>query len=289
LVALGALAPAAWAPDHLMLVNEVFPSSTGSQQFVELKDPSAEPYPFPPYILALHGPDGSLIRQQTLTGDGYKNTTAPYLIANSTPRDQELTVDPLPADGGQLCFYRGGAVTPSNRINCLGYGNVTMPLGDTGPLPPAGQSLQRLDCGTIGPAVPTRDAENAACSSGGGGGGGGGGGSGSDDRPPAVRLRVRKRQDVDKVAIVVRSDEPGKVTVRASVRVGRRTVRFKTVKRALSAGVRKKLRLRLARKAKRRVKRSLARGRSLRAKVKITVADAAGNATVKRARIRLRD
>ena len=53
--------------------------------------------------------------------------------------------------------------------------------------------------------------------------------------------------------------------------------------------MRKKLRLRLKRSRKRTVKRALERGRLLRAKLKITVKDAAGNKTVKRARVRLRD
>src|SRR5215208_7822756 len=181
LVIFGALVSPAWAVDHLMRVNEVFPSATVSQQFVELKDPGGEPYPFPSYILALHAGDGSLIRQQTLDENGFRGSTSPFLVANSVPRDAELTVDPLPAAGGQLCFYRGGSVSAANRINCLGYGSISMPLGDTGPLPPAGQSVQRLACGTIGAAAPTRDAENAACPSGGGGGGGGSGGGDATD------------------------------------------------------------------------------------------------------------
>jgi hypothetical protein len=293
LALVGVFTPPASAADHLMQVSEVYPAPTLSQQFVELRDPVSEPFPFGPYILALHDGNGALIAQQMVNANGFRNSTAPWLIARSTPRDEALTVDPLPASGAQLCFYRSGTVSPGTRINCLGYGNINTPLGGTGPAPSAGQSVQRLDCGNIGVAGPTRDADNAACSSGGGGGGGGGGGAGggSDATDPTVRLRARRRQDVDRLAIVVRSNERSTVTVRASVSVpgAARTLRFRTVKRSLAPNRRRRIRLRLSRSRKRAVKRALRRGRRLRARIRITVRDRAGNSTVRRLRIRLTD
>src|SRR4051812_19904175 len=287
-LALG-LPSSAAATYHLNTVNEVFPSATTSQQFVELKDPQPEPFPdaIGPYYLALYNGAGGFIAKQTLNpDDGFRNSTAPFLVGASPPRDAPLSFV-LPAGSAQLCFYRGDPQGAGQRVNCLGYGSISMPLGDTGSLPPAGQSLQRLACGDIGAAAPTRDAENAACPSGAGGGGGGG----ADHIDPAVKLKASKRQDVDKLAVVVRSNEAAKVTVQASVSVpagAARTLRFKTVKKSLRAGIRKKLRLRLKRSRERAVKRALAKGRRMRAKIKITVKDKAGNTTVKRARVRLR-
>lgn len=284
------LATPAHASYHLLRVNEVFPPVTASQQFVELKDSVPEPFPpLAPYYLALYNGAGGFIAKQTLNpDDGFRMSTAPFLLGASMPYDAKLNFT-LPAGTGQVCYYLGDPQAGGGRINCLGYGNVTMPLGDTGPTPPAGQSLQRLACGVIGTAAPTRDAENASCPSYGGGGGGGGS---SDTRAPSVRIKAGKRQDVDKLAIVVRSSENATATLRASVAVpagAARTLRFKTVKTSLRAGARKKVRLRLKRSSKRAVKRALAHGRRLRATVKITVADRAGNTTVKRLKIRLKD
>ena len=90
----------------------------------------------------------------------------------------------------------------------------------------------------------------------------------------------------------MKSGEAATVTVRASVSVpagAARTLRFKTVKRSLRAGVRKKIRLKLKRSAKRAAKRAIARGRHLKAKIKITVKDKAGNTTVKRLKVRLKN
>jgi hypothetical protein len=303
------LPPSAGASFHLNTVSEVFPSATPSQQFVELRDPAAEPFPAPDdYWLALYDGAGNFQAKQQLPSAEYRNSTAPYLVAASAPFDRQLAFT-LPTSAGQLCFFKGDPAVPGAfRVNCLGYGNISMPLGDTGPLPPAGESLQRLTCGQVGVAAPTRDATNAACpfgtggggaggggggaGGGGAGGGGAGGGGGIDDQSPTVKLKASKRQDVDRLAVFVRSGEDGRVTVQASVAVpagAARTLRFKTVRKSLRAGVRKKLRLRMKRSRKRAVKRALARGRRLRAKIKITVKDGAGNRTVKRVRVRLKD
>src|SRR3954454_18887637 len=192
-LALGLPASAA-ASYHLNTVNEVFPSATASQQFVELKDPQPEPFPdaIGPYYLALYNGAGGFLAKQTLNpDDGFRDSTAPFLVGASAPRDAPLSFV-LPGGSGQLCFYRGDPQAAGQRVDCLGYGSISMPLGDTGPLPPAGKSLQRLACGDVGVAAPTRDTENAACPSGGGGGGGGGGGSG-DQTDPRVKLKASKR------------------------------------------------------------------------------------------------
>jgi hypothetical protein len=278
---LGGMAAPAYAADHLMLVNEVFPSGTTSQQFVELKDPASEPFPFGPYTLSVHDRAGNLLGSQTLMPSGFRNTSQPYLVGRSEPNDATLSVT-LPASSGQVCFNRSS----NQAINCLGYGGVTNPVGgaEVGPSPVAGRSLQRGPSGLC-TGAPTRDAENAC-----GAGGGGGGGSGADDTTdPRQRLRVRRRQDVDRVRLVVRSNEAATLTVRASVSVpnSSRTLRFRTVRRRLRANVRRTIRLRLSRRRKRAVKRALARGRRLRARVRLTARDGSGNSSVRRVRIRL--
>src|SRR3954453_20194123 len=190
-----ALPASAAASFHLNTVNEVLPPGTASQQFVELKDPAGEPFPdaFGPYYLALFNGAGGFVAKQTLNpDDGFRNSTAPFLVAAAAPRDAALGFT-LPAGSGQLCFYRGDPQAAGQRVNCLGYGSISMPLGDTGPLPPAGKSLQRLACGDVGVAAPTRDTENAACPSGGGGGGGGGGSSG-DQTDPGGELKASRRR-----------------------------------------------------------------------------------------------
>jgi hypothetical protein len=285
----GVIAAPAYAPDHLMLANEVLPSATTSQQFVELKDPAQEPFPAASYTLSVHNGAGNMLGSQTFSPPyGFANDTRPYTVARSGTRDGALTVT-LPAGTGQVCFNRGSGYPgfSPGPINCLGYGNVTNPVGgaDVGPSPPAGQSVQRgLTTGSVCAAAPTRDAENSC-----GGSGGGGGGGGDDTTDPRQRIRVKRRQDVDRVTLFVRSNEDATLTVRASVSVpgAARTLRFRTVRRRLRANVRRRIRLRLTRRRKRAVKRALARGRRLRARVRLTARDGAGNASVRRVRIRL--
>jgi hypothetical protein len=129
---------------------------------------------------------------------------------------------------------------------------------------------------------------------GGGGGGGGGlvGGGATDTSPPIERVALKRKQDVDRLVLFVRSNEDAIVTVRATVSVpaaAARTVRFKAVRKAVTAGKRKKIRLRLSRRRKKLVKRALHSGRKLKAKITVTAKDAAGNTTVKKRRVRLKD
>jgi hypothetical protein len=284
----GAIAAPAYAPDHRMLANEIFPSATTSQQFVELKDTAQEPFPAASYTLSVHDGAGTMLGSQTFSPPyGFQNSTQPYTVARSGSRDGALTVT-LPPGTGQVCFNRGSGYPgfSAGPINCLGYGIVTNPVAgaDVGPSPPAGRSVQRgQTTGSVCTGTPTRDAENAC------GAGGGGGGGGSDTTDPRQRVRVKRRQDVDRVRLFVRSNEDATLTVRAGVSVpgASRILRFRTVRRKLKANVRRRIRLRLRRSRKRAVKRALRRGRRLRARVRLTAKDASGNSSVKRVRIRL--
>src|SRR3954468_4157607 len=86
-----AAASPAWGTYHLNLVNEVFPSATTSQQFVELKDPVGEPFPPPDdYWLALYDGAGVLKQKQKLPSGEYRNSTRPYLVGATTPYDEHL-------------------------------------------------------------------------------------------------------------------------------------------------------------------------------------------------------
>jgi hypothetical protein len=287
-----ALAPPALAADHLMLVNEVFRGAADDQSFVELVDPSAEPFPSPFYSIAAVDGSGMPFSAQTFgEPQPFQQQTDPFLVGGTgvVPRDATLTMT-LPPQSVRVCFYRGAALAP-NVINCLDFGASTIPPG---------QSAQRQSCGLVAAALPTPDqanTETGACSGGGGSGGGGGGGGGTttppaDLTPPRQRIGLKRRQDVDRLVVTVTLGEPGTVTVKASVNVPRasRLLRFKPVTRSLSADAPVRLRLRLARPARRVVEAALDRGVRLSARVSIVARDRAGNATPQaRRRIRLVD
>ena len=112
----------------------------------------------------------------------------------------------------------------------------------------------------------------------------------ADLTPPLLKLAGRRRQDVDRLRVRTRIDEPGSVRVSGSAKVrGRRTgFRLRAVRRSLAADGAKTFRLRMRRGALRRVKRALRRGRRVVARVKVVATDDDGNRTVVTRRIRLR-
>ncbi len=116
-------------------------------------------------------------------------------------------------------------------------------------------------------------------------------GPGPDRLAPFLSLNARRRQDIDKLHVTVRPNE--QVTVNATGRVNTsggaaKVLRFKRVTRSVAAQKRTKLRLRLTRKSLRTVKRTLRRGKRLRAKLTLTAKDRAGNTRVDRVSVRLR-
>lgn len=113
---------------------------------------------------------------------------------------------------------------------------------------------------------------------------------GADTAAPITRLGGRSRQDIDRLAIRVRLNEAGTVTVSGDVKVRgrRRAFRLRRVRRTVAAGVGKRFAPKLSRRSKRRVKRALRRGRRATARLKITAVDRAGNRKGTRKRIRLR-
>ena len=120
------------------------------------------------------------------------------------------------------------------------------------------------------------------------GGGGGGGGTTPGDPRPVSSLSSASRQDVDRLFVRASMNEPGTLTATATVNVpgAAKVLRFKQVRREVAANTAVKLRLKLAKKNLRAVKRAL-RTRRLKAKVAVTARDSAGQSSVRRQTIRL--
>ena len=91
------------------------------------------------------------------------------------------------------------------------------------------------------------------------------------------------------MAISVELSEAAALTVSGTVNVpgAARTLRFKTVRRQAQAGQRVTVKLKLSRKARGAVKAALRRGRRIKASVKVSARDSAGNTTTRRRSIRL--
>jgi len=117
------------------------------------------------------------------------------------------------------------------------------------------------------------------------------GGPGPDKVAPLMLLRFGAEQDVDKLSVRAQMSEPGKLKASAKVSVSgaSRVYRFKTTSRAVGANAPTKLRLRLAAKNLKKVKRALRKGKRLKANVTVTATDAAKNKRSQKATIRLSD
>ena len=115
------------------------------------------------------------------------------------------------------------------------------------------------------------------------------GGPGPDRVKPLQVLTFPPVQDVDKLFVRAQMSEPG--TLRASAKVSvpgaSKVYAFKTASRAVGANVRTTLRLKLAKKRLKAVKRALRRGKKLKARVTVTATDKAGNRRAQKATIRL--
>ena len=275
------LAPSAQAADHLMHVNEVSVSpADATKQFVEFLDAGGEPFPETTYSLAILNSGGAIVQEQTFTQPhGFAFRTDPYVVGKPgvAGADKPLTLT-IPNAPGRACFYRGSPAASAPVIHCLQYGST-----------PAGCSAQLQPSESVAFAAPTPGAQNsagtAACGS-----SGGGGGAAGDKRKPKVKLGGKKTQEVDKLAVTVTLDESGTVSATGTVRVpnSSKVYRFKKARKSASSGKKVKLRLKLSKRAKGAVKRSLRSGRKLKAKVKVTAADKAKNKTTKGRSIRLK-
>ncbi len=286
-----------------MKVNEVFPSpSDPNARFVELLDPSPEPFPFPPYgVQAFDATDAQLALQPIPAPVPFVNSTTPFVYGGSavTVRDAELTM-PIPPGTARVCF-----MFMTTRIHCLELGGLALQPG---------QSAQRQSPCGVTAAAPTPNAANAPCGGGGGGtpggtpGGGGGGpgtpggtpggggqpgGAPGDTAAPTALLRGKARQDVDKLAIRVELSEDATLTVSGRVAVpGSRAAavfRLNGVRRQVRAGQRVTVRLRLPRRGRAAAKAAIRSGVRVRARVKVSARDGAGNTVTRRRSVRLTD
>ena len=285
----------AGASDHLMTINEILPSGPVGAQFVELVDPAAEPFPFPPYRLIVYSPSGGLLGKVNLPeAELAAMGTSPYLVANAAQGgapDELLTVA-LPS-AGQVCFTRGPS---EQRIHCVSYGcpafhpfaserGSSAALGYSGPW-----SLQRQASESYGTGDPTPDLPNGnhpslPC-----------GQPPFPIRPPtpavdrtrpATVLSARRRQRLSRLSVTVSVNERALVVASGTVSVGTRRFRLKLVKRVVPAQGRTVLRLRLSRRARSAVRAGLGEGRRARASVKVTATDGSNNTSTERRRFRV--
>ena len=116
------------------------------------------------------------------------------------------------------------------------------------------------------------------------------GGPGPDRVAPIASLSFAPVQRVGKLFVRGRMSEAGTLTARATVSVpgSSKLYRFKTVSRSVAGNVVVKLRLKLAKKKLKSVKRALGKGKRLKAKISVTATDKARNKKAQKATIRLK-
>ena len=289
-----ALAAPAGASDHLMRINEILPSGPGGAQFVEMRDTSPEPFSFPPYKLIVYSSSGEVVGRIPLPEAELAATgTSPYLVANGaqggTP-DEPLSVS-LPASSGQVCYTRGAA---EMKIHCVSHGCPAFtPFDSEGPSRAAlsfgsGQSLQRQESGGFGPGVPTPDAANSSLPAVPCGSPVPALGGGPDNTEPVAKLGGKRRQRLAKLSVTVTVNETGTVVVQGYVRVGGHKLALRKVKRAVHAGRKLEVGLKLSRRARATVRAALRQGHRATALVKARATDGAGNASGEKRTIRVR-
>ncbi len=177
--------------------------------------------------------------------------------------------------------------TPGNQIAQFGGGDI--PVGQTGTATIAWPNLRVNVAATVESdadkdgygddtqdACPTDATRQSACP------------ATADKRAPKLAFSSSSTQNVlanRAVVVAVTSDENGTATAsgRLSVPGASRTFKLRPASATLTAGKRARLKLRVTKKARGAARRSLRRGRRVRARVTITVRDGAGNiATAKR-------
>jgi hypothetical protein len=259
LVLVLAYAAPASASEHVMRVNEVGLSAEGGQ-FVELLDPASEPFPNPPYKLAVYDAAGAPVGSTPIDKAVIAGRATPVLLASAPTvggqaRDLPLTVT-LPTDG-QACFENN-----REKVWCLGWGNVTNKLaGYAGPSgagvsPPSGKALSQCPAGFV-VTDPTPKAANAC----------------PDTAKPVASVAAKTQKLGAALSggykFKVRSNEKGKARAQL-VRKGKVVA---SATKTLSAGVAKSFSLRPSKATR----TALASARSANFTLKVRVTDAAGN------------
>jgi hypothetical protein len=293
----GLLAIPASADFHRVLVTEIQLEGAGNPaaQFVELRDPVNEGFNAlsEPYEINIYDASGANVGSTTLDRAALDATTTnEFLVANPAhgPADAVLNGS-FPPGSGTVCFTHGPG---DERVSCVSYGCVTAPGSIRTPAPAAGQTLSRQgNTSGFDFAAPTPDAANATgsparCTS---DGPGPGGGKGDDKTDPDLALGGKKRQDVDKLTVVVTSNEAATAVMSGSVTVpgASAKVKVRKVTKSVAANVKTRIRVKLKKRAKRRVKSALGDGKKSSAKLKVVLTDGAGNSTTDDRKIKLRD
>jgi hypothetical protein len=144
--------------------------------------------------------------------------------------------------------------------------------------------------GETGHTDPGHAAGGAGHTAHGGTGGAGGTHANHDSTKPKQTLFAPGRQDVDKLYVMVQVHERSTLRVTGSVSVpgASRAYRFTPVKMLVPIHGVRRVRLKLDQRAVRTIKRSLRRGRTLRARVTATLTDAAGNRGLAKRAIKLK-
>lgn len=113
-----------------------------------------------------------------------------------------------------------------------------------------------------------------------------------DTTPPDVALSGKKTQELGKsVAVGVACQEACLASATGFVDVPRTAVakrlKLRGAEAAIAAGEKQKLKLRVPRKVRRAIRRALESGETVKAKIRVAAADAAGNDTVEKRAIKL--
>jgi hypothetical protein len=112
----------------------------------------------------------------------------------------------------------------------------------------------------------------------------------ADTATAFASLKAPKRQDIDKLYVRAAMIEPGTLSASATVNVpnASRVFKFKRVSKKATAGKGVKLRLKLSKKRIRAAKRAMRAGKRLRAKIRVTAKDNAGNSRTAKRTVKLR-
>ena len=217
-------------------------------------------------------------------GDGAKVDRYGYfvqrnLITIENPRASDTSIlSTKPLSPGIYYLHMGGQ-DPVNFPEC-----PSREWSDTFSMTVTADGAQAgTDAAAGSPACP-------AATGGSGGGGGGGGGTTPDRVAPLQRLKVRPIQRVGKLYVSCVVNEAGTLAVSGTVSVpgAAKVYRLKTVKRTVAANVRVKIRVKLTKGGLRAARKALGHGKHLKAKLKITAKDRAGNTRSERAVVQLK-
>jgi hypothetical protein len=224
-------------------------------------------------------------RSPEVDENGYFPTLATF---NTVGASQTQFVDPVDFAPGVYYLHVAGHDSRCNGRTCpvIEFSEV-MSFEVTAVTAAAGAAVTSLSAPAVHSAA-------VSCTSTGGGGGAlpsTTGGPGPDKVRPLQNLSFGPVQDIDKLFVRARMSEPGTLRAGATVSVGgaSKVYRFKAVSRSVGANRFTKLRLKLAKKKLKAVKRALKQRKRLKAKITVTATDKAGNKRSQKATIRLKN